>query len=342
MKLFILSIILFCHLSVHSKLVLSYTIEQDTISLNVPEGKTLLEIKFKDENNFNLGFEGIEINELDDHYKIAKLVGEVSSSGRYSKVLDTCLFSFMTLDPRISPGGVVTYNEDGRINVNGYHSVYVTGLELKNRHHMIIVIDLTAGLHYVADKPVIYLYPEKEQTIKVKIQPKGELTFTYPEYKDGWEFNVTPNGVIKGENREYYYLFWEGNYTTNLLYGENRDKGFVIKGSETQMFFEKTLPKMGLSPSEYNEFIVYWTPLMKDNKYNFIHFKFNEVYDEEIAGISITPKPDNIFRVFMVFEPLYSPRPVEAQEIPKLNRDGFTVVEWGGTEYKTQVNFTPK
>ncbi|MBQ9925500.1 MAG: hypothetical protein IJO51_05730 [Clostridia bacterium] len=37
----------------------------------------------------------------------------------------------------------------------------------------------------IDEKPVIYLYPEEETEVTVKLDYAGELTTTYPEYKDG-------------------------------------------------------------------------------------------------------------------------------------------------------------
>ena len=45
-------------------------------------------------------------------------------------------------------------------------------------------------------------------------------------------------------------------------------EGFVVKGSESAEFLRETLSQMGLTPKEYNEFIVYWAPKSsKDNPY---------------------------------------------------------------------------
>ncbi len=41
-------------------------------------------------------------------------------------------------------------------------------------------------------KPVIYLYPEKETELKVRVRPNGGFLETVPEYNDGWEVLATP------------------------------------------------------------------------------------------------------------------------------------------------------
>lgn len=182
----------------------------------------------------------------------------------------------------------------------------------------------------VAKKPVIYLYPPSEQIISVKLDYKGKLTYTYPKYKDEWKVNAKPDGTLTNlsDNREYSYLFWEGLSDTKW----DMSKGFVVKGNETEKFLQEKLEYLGLTPKEYNEFIVYWLPIMQENKYNLITFAGEEY--EDLAKLTITPKPDSILRVMMVFKPLDKPVEIEPQALKTFDRKGFTVIEWGGTEVK--------
>lgn len=177
-----------------------------------------------------------------------------------------------------------------------------------------------------AAKPVIYLYPTSEQIVSVELNYKGKLTCTYPEYKGQWAVKAKPDGTLTNiaDDREYSYLFWEG--TSNNKW--DMSKGFVVKGEETEKFLQEKLEYLGLTPKEYNEFIVYWLPIMQENKYNLITFAGEEY--ENIAPLKITPKPDSILRVMMVFKPLNKPINVEEQELKPFIRKGFTVVEWGG------------
>jgi len=99
---------------------------------------------------------------------------------------------------------------------------------------------------------------------------------------------------------------------------------------DTVDFLRGKLSYMGLTPKEYNEFIVYWLPRMEKNKYNLIYFPEKE-YSEQ-AKLTISPKPDSIIRVFMVFKPLKEKIEIEEQILQSNEREGFTVVEWGGTE----------
>ena len=66
----------------------------------------------------------------------------------------------------------------------------------------------------VTAKPVIYLYPERETEVSVKLgYPAEYLTYTYPEYNGGWQVIAYPDGrmINKSDGSEHYYLFWEGD-----------------------------------------------------------------------------------------------------------------------------------
>ena len=61
------------------------------------------------------------------------------------------------------------------------------------------------------EKPVIYLYPETETEVNVQLGFDGELTCTYPAYRDGWTVTAQPDGTLTDEGGQTYnYLYWEG------------------------------------------------------------------------------------------------------------------------------------
>ena len=53
---------------------------------------------------------------------------------------------------------------------------------------------------------------------------------------------------------------------------------------------------------------------------------------QELAPLTVTPKPDSVVRVHMVYLPLEQPIEIPEQELTPMERTGFTVVEWGGTD----------
>ena len=76
------------------------------------------------------------------------------------------------------------------------------------------------------EKPVIYLYPEQEEEVSVRLDYDGKLTCTYPEYDDGWHVTAAPDGRITDENgQEYNYLYWEGETEQEYDFSE----GFCVQ-----------------------------------------------------------------------------------------------------------------
>ena len=47
--------------------------------------------------------------------------------------------------------------------------------------------------------------------------------------------------------------------------------------------------------------------------------------------LEISPQPDSIIRVFMDYKPLNKKIKVKEQSLTTQDRNGFTVVEWGGS-----------
>jgi hypothetical protein len=177
------------------------------------------------------------------------------------------------------------------------------------------------------EKPIIYLYPEKTQEIEVQLDYDGELTHTYPKYTGGWKVTAKSDGTLfDAKNQEYYALYWEGKPNKDYTINE----GFVVPGEQTIDFLENTLSKLGLNRKEANEFIIYWLPKMENNPYNLIHFSTTQY--EEMAKLNITPTPETLIRVMMVFKPSDNPIKIKKQNLNSMSkkRKGFTVVEWGG------------
>ena len=183
-------------------------------------------------------------------------------------------------------------------------------------------------IHIVA-KPVVYLYPETQMDVKVELGYKGELTCTYPAYvtDEGWNVTAQPDGTLTdASGKTYNYLYWEGISDVNWDFSE----GFCVAGENTADFLEGALEQLGLTRREANEFIVYWLPMMESNAYNLISFQ-NEVYTDA-AELKITPQPDTEIRVFMAWKPAACYEVIPQQQLTAPQRDGFTIVEWGGCQ----------
>ena len=181
------------------------------------------------------------------------------------------------------------------------------------------------------DKPIIYLYPEEETELSVKLGYPEKITCSYPKYENGWNVIAKPDGTLIDTNtgRNLYALYWEGINTMNT---EIRD-GFVVKSEDTIKFLEEKLEILGLNEREAEEFIVYWLPQLEANKYNYIRFATMEEINEDMP-LEFSVEPDTLIRVLMEFKGLDEFIEVPEQKLETPERKGFVVVEWGGTELK--------
>lgn len=194
------------------------------------------------------------------------------------------------------------------------------------------VIDINSDVYPVAEKPVIYLYPSQTQKINIKVTTREEFTFTYPSYpSDGWSVVVNPDEKIECNDRTYNYLFWEAPIPNKS--NIDMTEGFIVSSDTVVRFLEHTLSQVGLSDIEQADFITYWAPRLEQNELNFIHFEFNEGYEKYISNMKISPQPDQLIRVFMVFKPINLSYSHTEQKTPSYYRKGFTVVEWGGSQF---------
>ena len=180
----------------------------------------------------------------------------------------------------------------------------------------------------VAYKPIIYLYPKNDMNINVKLLNSNYLTTTYPKYNNDWDVYAYKDGTLidNKTNRKLYGLYWEGNN----YYSKVEDNGFVVLKDDLIPFLEEKLSILGLNEREADEFIIYWLPILEKNKYNYIHFASIEKIDNYMP-LDINPKPDTVIRVLMEYKPLNKYISIEEQKLETPKRNGFTVVEWGGS-----------
>jgi len=177
-------------------------------------------------------------------------------------------------------------------------------------------------------KPIIYFYPEDTTDVLVNLDFDGDLEYTYPTYNNGWEVTASPDGTLRdATGRTYYGLFWEGPSRQPL----EANTGFVVNSDTIVPFLEDKLYQLGLNDREANEFIIFWYPILSKSSFNLIHFATSEYTSQAVLNIS--PEPQTLIRVMMVYENLEDFKSVPSQVLPdRPKREGFKVVEWGGTE----------
>ena len=185
-----------------------------------------------------------------------------------------------------------------------------------------------------AYKPIIYLYPENEIQINVKLGYPELATCVYPEYdlKSGWNVLAKPNGdlIDFNTNRNLYALYYESK---NKKEYNVTDEGFVVKREDTVKFLEEKLAILGLNDREAEEFIIYWLPKLQENEYNYIRFASMDEINENMP-LEFSQQPDTLIRILMTYKGLNAPIQVKEQNLEKIERKGFIAVEWGGSEIK--------
>ena len=185
-------------------------------------------------------------------------------------------------------------------------------------------------------KPVIYLYPEQETKVNVQLTFNGTLTSTYPTLPpEGWTVTAQPDGTLTDEEgRSYRYLFWEGVADVDW----KQDSGFLVKAEDAREFLEQSLTQLGLNELEQNDFITYWLPKLEKNGESFVTFAAEQYTDN--AVLTVTPQPDSVLRVQMLISKVDDSnraafQKLPEQELPRFEREGFVLVEWGGTDLGT-------
>lgn len=241
-----------------------------------------------------------------------------------------------SFDVKLSPGSYVFefyYSSQ-------YFEIRTDSLKINGQERVFVsVFFRNSETEIMVDKPVIYLYPEKESEINVQLKPKGDLTFTYPEYENEWNFKAKPSGELSFGENSFNYLFWE---SSQKIDPETLDltKGFVVEKENTLAFLEDKLEAFGLNSKEKADFITFWGPQLMQNSSNFVHFVLNDDCDQ-FAELSINPKPDHLYRIYILTSPITQSVSLlpEAQKLEKIDRSGFTVIEWGGSQIP-QVELT--
>lgn len=214
-----------------------------------------------------------------------------------------------------------------------YEEVFTDSLDIRSQTIAKYTVRLSlrptaAPVQHVVYKPVIYLYPEQKQQLRVDLNVHGTRPFFYPNYDNGWGVIAKPNGDLTIDNDAYRYLFWEAYYPDHLQ-EIKVDAGFVVEGKDAVIFLEEKLTAVGFTSVERADFITFWGPKLAANSKNLVRFEWNETCDK-FADLHVSPRPDQLFRFYIFMAPLDSDTTIKPQELPKLKREGFTVLEWGG------------
>lgn len=210
-----------------------------------------------------------------------------------------------------------------RGNGTGYEIYY------DNRSTQIVEVWQVDNIMEGMAKPVLYLYPTKEIKVKVSFSNTEYLTTTYPKYNNGWEVKVSPNGDMYDKDGKYYYaLYWDEKRYYEIDFKE----GFYVTKENAINFLEEKLSVIGLNDRERNEFIMYWLPILENNKQSLVYFELTEEREKNNKLI-IEPRPDSMLRVSIHIKKVDEYVNIKEQKLKTFKRSGFTAIEWGGMTY---------
>ena len=179
-------------------------------------------------------------------------------------------------------------------------------------------------------KPVIYLYPEEPMDVSVQLDIKdSKFTSVYPRFngKHTWKVHAEPNGELTIKNKKYPYLFWEAQSYKS----QETNEGFIVTNENAEAFLEEKLKILGLNEKEATDFITFWLPVLLRNKLSLCTFQTEKFFKN--IELNVTPKPDSLIRVFLTIKKLDEVVNVKEQNLKAVERTGFTVVEWGGSNF---------
>lgn len=185
------------------------------------------------------------------------------------------------------------------------------------------------GIHC---KPAVYLYPPQKQLVNVQVFPKGELSYTDPPYdpKTGWTVNANPTGQLLTLNSQPItnnYLYYESKILDSEI--QKPTQGWITTPAEMENLFDRILPELGLNNKEAKDFKDYWLNKLPDSPYYFVGL-IEKPQRDYLETLKVTPNPDTSIRFSLYFEMLDQPKSVTEPAINTPNRNGFTLVDWGG------------
>ncbi|KAH7102912.1 ubiquitin-domain-containing protein [Auriculariales sp. MPI-PUGE-AT-0066] len=226
-------------------------------------------------------------------------------------------------------------------------------------------------------KPVIYLHSPTllKATVSLSLSMAWSFSLLYPVapivFKGGcdhtsWTVDVRTDGTLYDTrtDTEVAYLYWEGE--TNLrpisppmtpdvpgaeLFSPQTavllpSNSVLLCFEDVPKYLDTALKAMSLSVEARTSFITFWLPAMYCHKHVALRFLPQGAY-EGAAPLSVSPSPDVVTRVFMIFRGILDSEisqwtrwsdPEAWKDVvgvdtaraadPKL----FRVLEWGGME----------
>ena len=172
-------------------------------------------------------------------------------------------------------------------------------------------------------KPNIYLYSDRDLTVRVRLAPEHAITVSEPVYQpgEGWLAEIR-NGSLNGAGD---FLFYEALVPSP---GWQKKEGYIIRAAYREEDMAVMLGEYGFNAKETREFIDYWAGCLTGEA-DYVFYPQETGVVDRVLQLLIIPEPHEVSRIWFSIEPLVSaPEPVRSPE--KIIRNGFHVVEWGG------------
>jgi hypothetical protein len=205
-------------------------------------------------------------------------------------------------------------------------------------------------------KPVVYLYPEKPTQVQISFTSPMQLTTDVPTYHYGWNVLAKPDGTLKDLQTQYTdcnsidstkrgleyaktacaansypYLYWAGNSIEKTY--PTVDKGWIVNRNNLRTFMNTKLDEIGLTAKEKGDMLEYWLPEMLTTYAPYYQISFLQTKEmNEMVPMNFNPIPQSFYRIFLDYRPLTSKpdEKLQPQILQKIQRNGFTAIEWGG------------
>ena len=317
----LLSFTAFTSFAGRGELVIRYRILKDTVDASLPAGS-------------------------------AKIIGQVYKEGGYDEEghiikqpvrnakLSTLEHTSSTLSNADGTYQLMITDKDSVLYMYKYGltEIVMSKIDFQSQHVYVIDFypyDQPPGMLDITEKPVVYVYSDKEISGQIRVDAIGSLTFTYPKLDSVWNFEVSSNNELTVDGKPYPYLFWEAERPKlDVRWQGDVIPGKIVEKGQVMNFLESSLTSMGMNAREKTDFITYWAPRMLSYPSVFVQFTQDEAVAAEIGELSVRPHASAVNRVFMSFcsgEEM-NIFPIEEQTFTPIKRTGFYLVEWGGTE----------
>ncbi|KAG1844211.1 hypothetical protein DFJ58DRAFT_31306 [Suillus subalutaceus] len=256
----------------------------------------------------------IQTTKVSREMRVDKLIADVSQTLGHGPT-DLIAFNNSNLKSRGLGGIMMSENRSiGSYNIKDGDSINLRVSKLKS---------------LLLKKPVIYLYSPSDIDVSVKLSliPEWCLSVIYPivttedhGQRLEWNIRTHQDGSLTEHNSglDVSYLFWEAETNSQAFPWSPASKpqsvdtfnpissslddmdSIVIPVDKATVYLDKSLKGLGLHTEARTSFITYWLPSIHKHEYIALRFVPQAAY-ERAASLSISPQPDVVTRVFMLF-----------------------------------------